>query len=62
MSDDDDRRPVSAATVLRLIEAQFPNWADLPVQPVDNDGWDNHSFMYGYPRVRKRFFERRLEV
>lgn len=47
MSDDDDRRPVSAATVRRLIEAQFPNWADLPVQPVDDDGWDNHSFRLG---------------
>ena len=47
MSDDDDRRPVSAATVRRLIETQFPQWAELPVLPVDNDGWDNHSFRLG---------------
>ena len=47
MSDNDDRRPVSAATVRSLIEAQFPHWADLPVEPVDNDGWDNHSFRLG---------------
>ncbi len=47
MTDHDDRREVSAATVRRLIGTQFPQWADLPVRRVDVDGWDNHSFRLG---------------
>ncbi len=30
-----------------LIHAQFPQWAHLPVRPVDLDGWDNTTFRLG---------------
>jgi aminoglycoside phosphotransferase (APT) family kinase protein len=42
-----DRREVDVATVRRLIAAQFPHWAGLPVRPVAVGGWDNHSFHLG---------------
>lgn len=31
----------------RLVAAQFPQWADLPVRPVTPAGWDNRSFRLG---------------
>lgn len=31
----------------RLIAAQFPQWADLPVRPVAESGWDNRTFRLG---------------
>lgn len=31
----------------RLVAAQFPEWADLPVAPVALDGWDNTTFRIG---------------
>ena len=31
----------------RLISAQFPRWAGLPVRPVELDGWDNTTFRLG---------------
>jgi aminoglycoside phosphotransferase (APT) family kinase protein len=36
-----------AALVRRLLAAQFPQWADLPVTPVELDGWDNTTFRLG---------------
>ena len=33
--------------VRRLVAAQFPDWAGLPVTPVDPQGWDNRSFRLG---------------
>ena len=33
--------------VRRLIGAQFPQWAGLPVRPVPVDGWDHRSFRLG---------------
>jgi aminoglycoside phosphotransferase (APT) family kinase protein len=33
--------------VRRLVAAQFPQWADLPVAPVELDGWDNTTFRLG---------------
>jgi aminoglycoside phosphotransferase (APT) family kinase protein len=33
--------------VRRLLAAQFPEWADLPIRPVEKDGWDNTSFRLG---------------
>lgn len=41
------RLAVSAGTVRRLIRAQFPQWAALPVEPVARSGWDNHTFRLG---------------
>jgi len=31
----------------RLIAAQFPRWADLPIKPVVPGGWDNRTFRLG---------------
>ncbi len=46
-----DLRPdevhIDAALVRRLVAAQFPQWADLPVKPVEFDGWDNRTFHLG---------------
>lgn len=39
--------PIDVALVRRLIAAQFPEWADLPVRPVEFDGWDNRTFRLG---------------
>ena len=36
----DGRAGIDAALVRRLVAAQLPQWADLPVTPVDVDGWD----------------------
>jgi aminoglycoside phosphotransferase (APT) family kinase protein len=33
--------------VRKLVAAQFPQWADLPVRPVDVGGWDNKTFYLG---------------
>jgi aminoglycoside phosphotransferase (APT) family kinase protein len=31
----------------RLIDSQFPQWSDLPIEPVEFDGWDNRTFRLG---------------
>ncbi|OZM72651.1 aminoglycoside phosphotransferase [Amycolatopsis antarctica] len=41
------RVTVDAEQVRRLISEQFPQWADLPVQPVAKSGWDNVTFHLG---------------
>lgn len=38
---------ITADVVSRLVAAQFPQWADLEVRPVDLDGWDNTTFRLG---------------
>jgi aminoglycoside phosphotransferase (APT) family kinase protein len=38
---------LTSELVCRLIAEQFPQWAHLPVRPVDLDGWDNASFRLG---------------
>ncbi len=38
---------ITHALVARLITAQFPQWADLPIKPVEFDGWDNRTFHLG---------------
>ena len=38
---------INVALVRRLIAAQFPRWADLPIRPVTFDGWDNRTFHLG---------------
>lgn len=38
---------IDAALVERLIAAQFPQWAHLPVRPVAFGGWDNRTFHLG---------------
>ena len=43
----DGRAGINAALVKRLIAAQFPQWRDLPVTPVEVDGWDNRTYRLG---------------
>lgn len=39
---------IDAALVGRLVAAaQFPQWRDLPVTPVEPGGWDNRTFRLG---------------
>lgn len=38
---------IDATLVKQLIRAQFPQWAELPVVPVENGGWDNRTFRLG---------------
>ena len=38
---------ITAELVTGLIENQFPQWADLPVRPVEADGIDNTTFRLG---------------
>jgi aminoglycoside phosphotransferase (APT) family kinase protein len=38
---------IEAALARRLVALQFPNWADLPVRPVAQSGWDNRTFHLG---------------
>jgi len=41
------RKADISGLVSRLVAAQFPQWAGLPVRPVDADGWDNATFRLG---------------
>lgn len=41
------RLTIDAEQVRRLVAEQFPQWADLPVRPVTNGGWDNWTFHLG---------------
>lgn len=42
-----DKAAITASLVSRLVAAQFPQWADLPVTRVELDGWDNTTFRLG---------------
>jgi aminoglycoside phosphotransferase (APT) family kinase protein len=43
----DGRAGIDAGLVKRLIASQFPRWADLPVTPVEAEGWDNRTYRLG---------------
>jgi aminoglycoside phosphotransferase (APT) family kinase protein len=48
-----DKSEITPMVVKRLVTAQFPQWADLAVTPVELDGWDNTTFrLGGYPTCR----------
>lgn len=38
---------IDEALVRRLVLIQFPQWKDLPVEPVAKSGWDNRTFHLG---------------
>jgi len=38
---------IDTALVRRLIAEQFPQWAHLPIRPVEFGGWDNRTFHLG---------------
>lgn len=39
--------PIDATLVRRLVDAQFPQWAHLPITSVAISGWDNRTFHLG---------------
>lgn len=43
----DDEIVINVPLVKRLVAAQFPQWAGLPVEPVEVGGWDNRTFRLG---------------
>lgn len=43
----DGRAGIDAALVGRLVASQFPQWAGLPITPVEVDGWDNRTYRLG---------------
>lgn len=38
---------IDVMLVRKLIARQFPQWADLPIKPVEVSGWDNRTFHLG---------------
>lgn len=44
---DIERLVIDETLVCRLVTTQFPQWADLPVRPVEAGGWDNRIFHLG---------------
>lgn len=38
---------INVSLVGQLVAAQFPQWAHLPVKPVEFGGWDNRTFHLG---------------
>ena len=38
---------ITTDLVRRLVAGQFPEYAELPVRPVQHDGWDNRTFRLG---------------
>jgi len=51
ISNPDDRSArsadIDASLVTALVTSQFPQWADLPITPVELDGNDNRTFRLG---------------
>ena len=45
------RIPVTEELTRRLVSAQFPQWAGLPVEPMADGGWDNWTFRLGTEMV-----------
>jgi aminoglycoside phosphotransferase (APT) family kinase protein len=48
-----DQVDIDAALVQRLLAAQFPDWADLPVEPVPSPGTDNSLYRLGGDKVAR---------
>ncbi len=42
-----ERAAITPALAASLVAEQFPQWAELPVRPVELDGWDNFTFRLG---------------
>ena len=42
-----ERVVVELAQARSLVGSQFPHWADLPIEPVAQGGWDNCTFHLG---------------
>ncbi|GAB3936146.1 aminoglycoside phosphotransferase family protein [Micromonospora vulcania] len=44
---------IDVELVRRLVAEQFPQWAELPVRPVDVGGWDNRTFHLGETMIAR---------
>ncbi|MEJ7653669.1 MAG: aminoglycoside phosphotransferase family protein [Chloroflexia bacterium] len=42
-----DEATINVSLVRRLVASQFPQWAGLPIEPAEFDGWDNRTFRLG---------------
>jgi aminoglycoside phosphotransferase (APT) family kinase protein len=42
-----EKAAITPTLVARLVAQQLPQWAHLPVAPVELDGWDNTTFRLG---------------
>ena len=42
-----NKSAITPELVTRLVATQFPQWAHLPVTPIELDGWDNTTFRLG---------------
>jgi aminoglycoside phosphotransferase (APT) family kinase protein len=38
---------IDVSLARRLVDSQFPQWAELPIATVEVDGWDNRTFRLG---------------
>ncbi len=38
---------ITPSLVHSLVSEQFPQWSELPIRPVDVQGWDNRTFRLG---------------
>ncbi|MHC9046121.1 aminoglycoside phosphotransferase family protein [Microbacterium saperdae] len=38
---------ITASLVHSLVAEQFPEWSELPIRPVEAQGWDNRTFRLG---------------
>ncbi|MGW8482002.1 aminoglycoside phosphotransferase family protein [Microbacterium sp. NPDC055903] len=38
---------ITPSLVRSLVSEQFPEWSELPIRPVDVQGWDNRTFRLG---------------
>ncbi len=42
-----DRDEITVEVIRQLVAEQFPEWADLPLRPVERSGWDNITMRLG---------------
>lgn len=47
MSQTSTKLEITESLVTALIAEQFPQWAHLPIRPVELSGWDNRTFRLG---------------
>jgi len=38
---------ITSSLVRSLVSEQFPQWSELPIRPVEVQGWDNRTFQLG---------------
>ncbi|HEV2757657.1 MAG TPA: aminoglycoside phosphotransferase family protein [Actinomycetota bacterium] len=46
-----EKADITPELVSRLIAEQLPQWSDLPIAPVEHDGWDNTTFRLGTDKL-----------